>query len=234
MSNKAFDPVAVITTVLRQVPLFGCLNDQELATLASMGTTKRYRKDEMVFLQGDEGKELFVLLQGKVRISVHDERGREVILEVLEAENFFGEMALLDGQPRSASAQISSEARVFVLSRDAFARFLGQTPAIAMRLLAALSQRIRHADEAIENLALLSVKGRLARLLASWATKGSETPGSQVHLKLPMPKSQVAQMLGTSRETVSRLMTEMSEEGLFAMTGSALDIHDLAALRAIP
>jgi CRP/FNR family transcriptional regulator, cyclic AMP receptor protein len=234
MSNKTFDPVSVITTILRKVPLFSRLDDAELVALAAMGATRRYRKDEMIFLRGDEGTQLYVILQGRVRIFVEDERGREVTLKVIEAEDFFGEMALLDGQERSASVQAGCETRAFVLSREGFSRFLNQTPAVAMRLLASLSQRIRHADEAIENLALLSVKGRLARLLVSWAARISGGADGPVELKLPMPKSEIAKMLGTSRETVSRLMSEMSDEGAFATVGQSLHIESLAALRAIP
>ena len=234
MSNPIVGPAGAIVAILRKVPLFARLEERELNELAALGGMRRFRKEELVFQQGDAGQQFFLILQGKVRIFLQDERGREVILSLFGPEDFFGEMALLDGLARSASAQALSETRAFVLARDDFRRFLERTPVVALKLLAFMSERLRHADEIIENLALLSVKGRLARLLAGWAIKEAHPIGEGMHLTLPMPKTQIAQMLGTSRETVSRMMSEMADEGYYQMEAHALHIPSIKRLREVP
>lgn len=227
-------PQTVIVNILRKVPLFAVLEDRELGELAALGSTRRIRKDELIFMQGDPGKHFFILLQGKIRIFLQDSRGREVILIVLGDEDFFGEMSLLDGKTRSASAQALTETRVYSIAHEDFYRFLERTPAVSLKLLRLLSERLRRADEIIENLALLSVKGRLARVLADWAAKDGKTVDGVLHFRLPMPKTQIAQMLGTSRETVSRMMSELKEEGYIDMQGSQIRVEGIDRLKSIP
>lgn len=228
-------PESVISQVLHRVPLFSVLDERELRELASVGQMRRIRKDEIIFLQGDPGRHFFIILQGKVRIFLQDPRGREIILVVLGDEDFFGEMALLDGQARSASAQAVADTRAFTITHEDFYHFLEEgKPAVALKLLRFLSQRLRKADEIIENLALLSVKGRLARLLYSWGSKdGRELDGRTV-FRLPMPKTQIAQMLGTSRETVSRMMSELRDEGHVELEGATVRVTGLGRLKEIP
>lgn len=227
-------PGTVVSDILRKVPLFAVLSDSELQALAAIGTTRRFRRDELIFLQGDPGEHFFIILDGKVKIFLQDARGREVILVLLGREEFFGEMALFDGQARSASAQAQHETRVYSIGHNEFIRFLERAPAVGLKMLRFLSERLRHADAIIENLALLSVKGRLARLLADWGEKNGKTVDDVTVFRLPMPKTEVAQMLGTSRETVSRMMTELKDEGFIALEGSTVRVSGLQRLRQIP
>jgi len=226
-------PEKVIIGILKKVPLFSVLEERELTELAALGNTRRIRKDELIFLQGDPGRHFFTILQGRVRIFLQDARGREVILSLLTDEDFFGEMSLLDGKARSASAQAMAETRVFSIGHDEFYRFLERNSSVALKLLRFLSERLRRADEIIENLALLSVKGRLARLLADWGQRDGKTVEGKLHFKLPMPKTQIAQMLGTSRETVSRMMSEMHDEGTIQMDGNAISVEAIDRLKQI-
>lgn len=229
-----FTPESVVSTILKKVPIFSVLSESELRDLAVIGTTRRVRKDELIFLQGDPGHHFFIILEGKVKIFLQDARGREVILVMLGREDFFGEMSLLDGKARSASAQAQAETRVYSIAHDDFYRFLERAPSVSLKMLRFLSERLRRADEVIENLALLSVKGRLARLLADWATKDGKTVDSHTAFRLPMPKTQIAQMLGTSRETVSRMMSELKEEGFIWMEGNSIRVEGIERLREIP
>jgi len=228
-------PQSVIVGILRKVPLFAVLEERELIELATLGTTRRIRKDELIFMQGEPGRHFFIILQGKVRIFLQDTRGREVILCVLGDEEFFGEMSLLDGKARSASAQAMVETRVYSIAHEEFYKFLERTPPVSLKLLRFLSERLRRADEIIENLALLSVKGRLARLLADWAGKdGKVIDAEHIQFRLPMPKTQIAQMLGTSRETVSRMMAELHDEGHIVMDASSIVVNGIDRLKQIP
>lgn len=228
-------PESVISQILHKVPLFSVLDERELRELASVGQMRRIRKDEIIFQQGDPGRHFFIIVHGKVRIYLQDPRGREVILVVLGDEEFFGEMALLDGQSRSASAQAMTETRAFTIAHEDFYHFLEEgKPAVALKLLRFLSQRLRKADEIIENLALLSVKGRLARLLFNWGTKDGRLVDGVTVFRLPMPKTQIAQMLGTSRETVSRMMSELKEEGHVDIDGNTVRVEGLGRLKEIP
>jgi CRP-like cAMP-binding protein len=223
-----------IYQLLKKVPIFSVLDDRELRELAALGQMRRFRKEELIFLQGDPGKHFFIILQGKVRIYLQDPRGREVILDVLGDEDFFGEMSLLDGKARSASAQAMAETRVFSIGHDEFYKFLERAAAVPIKLLRLMSERLRRADETIENLALLSVKGRLARLLASWCEHDGKPSDGTLTFKLPMPKTQIAQMLGTSRETVSRMMSELHDEKQIHMDGNTIRIPSLDNLKQIP
>lgn len=227
-------PEDVVSGILKKVPLFSVLTDAEVRDVAAIGTTRRLRKDELIFFQGDPGQHFFIILEGKVKIFLQDARGREIILIVLGREDFFGEMSLLDGKTRSASAQAQQETRVYSIAHRDFYRFLEKMPAVALKMLRLLSERLRRADEIIENLALLSVKGRLARLLADWATKDGRSIDDRIVFRLPMPKTQIAQMLGTSRESVSRMMSELKDEGLVEMEGHTLRVNGIERLRQIP
>lgn len=229
-----FTPESVVAGILKRVPLFAVLAESEIRELVNIGTTRRIRKDELIFLQGDPGQHFFIILEGKVRIFLQDSRGREVILVVLGREDFFGEMSLLDGKARSASAQAQAETRVYSIAHEDFYRFLERAPAVSLKMLRFLSERLRRADEIIENLALLSVKGRLSRLLADWGQKDGKPVDGQTVFRLPMPKTQIAQMLGTSRETVSRMMSELKDEGFIFMDGNTVKVDGLERLRQIP
>lgn len=228
-----FTPETVVSDILKRVPLFSVLSDAELRELAAIGNTRRIRRDELIFLQGDPGQHFFIILEGKVKIFLQDARGREVILVVLGREDFFGEMSLFDGKARSASAQAQQETRVYSIGHQDFNRFLERTPKVSLKMLRFLSERLRHADAIIENLALLSVKGRLARLLADWGAKDGKAVDGLTVFKLPMPKTEIAQMLGTSRETVSRMMSELKDEGVIELEGNTVRVNGLDRLHQI-
>lgn len=228
-----FTPETVVSDILKKVPLFSVLSDSELRDLAAIGSTRRIRRDELIFLQGDPGQHFFIILEGKVKIFLQDARGREVILVVLGREDFFGEMSLFDGKARSASAQAQQETRVYSIGHQDFNRFLERAPKVSLKMLRFLSERLRNADAQIENLALLSVKGRLARLLADWGAKEGKAVDGLTVFRLPMPKTEIAQMLGTSRETVSRMMSELKDEGVIELDGNTVRVNGLDRLHQI-
>lgn len=219
---------------LTEIPLFAVLDADERKTLARSLMPRRLMKGQPVFLQGDPGDEMYLLLEGRVRICCESLSGREITLAVLDNGGFFGEMALLDGDSRSATAIAETAGQVLVLRRTDFQSFLQDCPNSAVALLAFLSRRLRTANDKIQDLALLTVRERLAALLVDIAIKSGEpnTDGVGIFLDGVTHKS-LSGLLGTSRETVSRMCGDLREAELIEQRGRRLLVLDLDGLRRI-
>lgn len=210
---------------LRSVPLFSHLGDEELTRLAAVVRSREYPKNSVILFEDDPGDALYVVARGQVKVVLTGEDGREVILSVLGECDFFGEMALIDDEPRSAHVIAMEPAELLILRRDDFLRCLEQTPRIALGLLRAMSQRLRAADDKIGSLVLLDVNGRVARLLLGLA---DENDG--VTITRRVTHHTIAQMIGSSRETVSRTLKEIADEGLIAVSSKQIVIKDRSGL----
>src|SRR5512137_2422608 len=191
--------------LLRRIDIFADLTDREGDTILAVMRERTIPRGTTVFHQFDSGGGLYLILAGSVKITRSGRDGREVTVAVLNEGNFFGEMSLLDGQPRSASATALQAARLLVLDREHFQRHVLAQPRIVAKLLRELSKRLRAADQAIENLALGSVHDRLFHLLGHL---GRRTPvKADVGLIERSPTHQeLAEMVGSSRETVTRTL----------------------------
>lgn len=222
------------TARLLEIPLFAVLEEKDREALASRLQSRRILKGQPVFLQGDPGDEMFLLLDGRVRISCESLSGREITLTFLENGGFFGEMSLVDGEPRSASAFAESAGQLLVLRRADFQSFLREVPEASISLLAYLSRRLRRANEKIQDLALLTVRERLAAVLCDLAEKeGIQAAGGQIALPRTVSHKAISGLLGTSRETVSRMCADLKEQGLICQKGRQLTVLDLEGLRTI-
>jgi len=202
--------------LLRRIHLFADLTDSEGDTILELMHEKTVVKGTMVFHQNDHGGGLYLLLAGSVKIWRTGRDGRDVTIAVLHEGNFFGEMSLIDEQPRSASASAMQTTRLLVLDREHFQRYvLSQAPIVA-KMLRELSKRLRAADQSIENLALGSVHNRLFLLLGHL---GRRTPlKNDTGLIERAPTHQeLAEMVGSSRETVTRTLAALEKEGLIAI-----------------
>ena len=215
-SSEAIPPVA---ERLRQVPLFSQLGDQELARIAGAVREKSYPKNSIILFEDDPGDALYVVLRGQVKVVLVGDEGREVILSILKDGDFFGELALIDDRPRSAHVIATQKSSLLVLRRDDFRACLEESPHIALGLLQAMSYRLREADEKIGGLILLDVNGRVARLLLGFA---NEHDGQ--HIPRKVTHHTIAQMIGSSRETVSRAMREFVDQGLIQVTRQRIEI----------
>jgi CRP-like cAMP-binding protein len=204
---------------LRQVPLFSEVAEAGLARIARAAREKTYPKNSVILFEDDPGDALYVVMRGRVKVVLVGEEGREVILSILSDGDFFGEMALIDDRPRSAHVIATEDSDLLVLRRDDFRACLEESPFIALGLLTAMSQRLRQADEKIGGLVLLDVNGRVARLLLALA---DEHDGSHIPRKLT--HHTIAQMIGSSRETVSRAMREFAERGFVEVTRQRIRI----------
>jgi len=218
--------VSVVET-LRRVPLFAQLGDDELARVAATVRERPYPRGSVIVFEDDPGDALFVVAAGQVKVVLVGEEGREVILAVLGPGNFFGELALIDDEPRSAHVIAMDDARLLVLRRDEFQRELELHPRIALGLLRALSRRLRRADDKIGALVMLDVFGRVSRVLLELA---ADSPSGE-HVS-GVTHATIAQMIGSSRETVSRTLRELADRGLISMSDKGIQLSDPQALRA--
>ena len=213
--------------LLRNVPLFSSLSDAQLEKLASLATTKVYPKETVIFFEQDEGDTLFVINRGRVKVAKISDEGKEIILAILGANEFFGDMSLLDGEPRSATVIALEETEVSTIRRNAFTMLVKENPQIAVDLLGILSQRIRDANRKIGNLALLDVYGRLARMLLDFANaEGRDVGDGRIAFRRPTHQA-IANMIGTSRETVTRTLGDLHRRGYIELSGKEIIIKNL-------
>ena len=216
------------TDVLRKVPLFSDLSEAELARFADVTREREYPKNSVILFEDDPGDALYIVSAGQVKVVLIGEDGREVILSVLGDGDFFGEMALIDDEPRSAHVIAMRDSRLLVLRRDDFQQQIQQHPSVALKVLKVLVQRLRRADAKIGGLVLLDVNGRVARLLLDLS---EESGGPRITRRLT--HHTIAQMIGSSRETVSRAMRELTERGLIDITRREITIRNKDGLAAL-
>jgi CRP-like cAMP-binding protein len=210
---------------LASIPLFSGLNREELTKFAELTRERSYPKGSVILFQDDPGDSLFVLREGRVKVVLIGEDGREVILGVLEPGAHFGELALIDDQPRSAHVIAMDDAQLLILRREDFRRRVEANPTVAWALLTELSRRLRRADQKIGGLVLLDVPGRIARLLLDLS---SEAGGPTI--EKPLTHQTIAQMIGASRETVSRAMKEFQDSGLIRVERRRIAVGNQEAL----
>jgi len=210
---------------LATVPLLSRIDAGELQRLAALTRERQYSKGSVILFENDPGDALFIVRQGRVKVVLVGEDGREVILGVLGPGEYFGELSLIDEQPRSAHVIAMEDSVLLALRSDDFRRRVEATPAMAWSMLLELSRRLRRADGKIGALALLDVPGRIARLLLDAA---ADAGGDR--LAKPLTHQTIAQMIGASRETVSRAMVEFQEAGWIAVERRTIRITDRPAL----
>lgn len=195
--------------ILKTVPLFSTLSDEQLITLQPCLQQRSYPRSAFILRAGEETDALYIILSGRVKVLIPDEQGREVILAIMGPNEFFGEMGLLDDQPRSASVETLESCQMLRLSKSGFLGCLKDNFDLAMMIMCNLVKRLRTADRNIESLALIDVYGRVARLLLDQA----EDIDGQWIVKQAPPKQEIARMIGASREMVSRVVKDLQQRG---------------------
>jgi CRP/FNR family cyclic AMP-dependent transcriptional regulator len=178
----------------------------------------------LLIAEDEPGDAMFLIAEGRVRVALFGESGRELTLSVLGRGDFFGEMALLDGRPRSANVVASDDTTLLVLTRDAFVEHVKAHPQTALNLLAEMTRRLRRADETIGSLALHDVHRRLVRTLERLAREDGEVAGDGLTLRRRPTQQDLANMIGSCRETVSRAFTSMIKQGLLVPRGRSLHL----------
>lgn len=206
--------------VLRNVPLFSGLDECELERLSVVSGRRRAERGEFIVRAGDNTDSLYILLTGRAKVTNSDEEGREIILALLGPGEFFGEMGLIDGSPRSADVVAKEPCELLVLGATEFQRCLKDNFQVVVKLMQSLVRRLREADRKIESLALLDVYGRVARLLLEM----SEEENGRKVVKKKISKQDIARMIGASREMVSKVMRDLELSNYIGYEGDVIVI----------
>jgi CRP-like cAMP-binding protein len=218
-----------IVEQLRRSPLFAHASEASLADVAGHLHRRRFRRGEIIFHQGDRGDTLHLVCSGAVKIVLSSPEGDEAIIATLRRGDAFGELALLDDEPRSAMAVALEPCETWILARDRFRQLLDRDPGLRDALLASLARELRRLTWQVEELHFLDLAGRLAIRLARLSREAA--PGScEVRLDWPYTQSDLAAMIGGTRQSVNKLLSGFVERGLLVIERDSLLIPDVEAL----
>ena len=213
---------SISTTVLKSVPMFAAFREDQLQSLATVITRRSAPRGSMIMAEGGRVDSLYIVISGRLKVMMGEADGKEVILSILGPGEMFGEMGLIDENPRSATVLAIEPCELLAVTRQAFNKFLAENTEMAMTVIRVLVRRLRAADRKIGSLAMLDVYGRVARLLLDMS---EEVNGQRVVAKR-LPKQDIAKMIGASREMVSMVMKDLEMNGYFEVRGSTIVLRD--------
>ena len=218
--------------LLAGVPLFKALSESELKKLAQVMIPRKYGKNEAILVEDDESaNSMFVIVSGRIRVSVSGVEGREAILAIMEKGDYFGEMSVIDGEPRSASVRALAPAELLVLRREDLLAQIGKNPRLALSMLIEFSRRLRNADGRITSLALLGVCGRVAGTILDLAKRKGRRVNNMVVIENRPTHQEIAELSGTTRETVSRILSRLRRSGSLIIERDRIVIPDIKELK---
>ncbi|MDJ0807500.1 MAG: Crp/Fnr family transcriptional regulator [Gammaproteobacteria bacterium] len=210
------------TSLLNNVELFTGLDKADLVMLEQHVTVRTYPKHAIVINEGDDANALYVVLSGQVKVFLSNEEGKEIIVNMLGPEEYFGELALLDSSRRSASVMTTEKSKLAFLAKVEFQRVLAEHSEIALNLIRALTGRVRILSENVKNLALLDVYGRVAKTLLGMATEDE----GRLIVEKRLTQQDIANRVGASREMVARIMKDLVKGGYISVTRSQIIINE--------
>ena len=215
-----------ILNIISAIPLFNGLPDDQLGAIRQIAVEKQFNKGQTIFSEGDETKGFFVVVDGRVKIYKVSSEGKEQILHIIEAGQSFGEVTVFTGQQMPANAQSLTKSRLLLFPRSAFVGLVTANPSLALNLLAIMSKKLRQFAVQIENLSLKEIPARLASYLIYLA----EEQGSADAITLNVSKGQLASLLGTIPETLSRIFAKLSGQNLIRVEGPKITLLDLQGI----
>ncbi len=211
--------------LLKNVPLFASLPDDQLQHLTESLKREQFAKNQPILQTGDQTEMLYVVISGRIKVTMGDDQGKEVVLAMLGAGEYFGEMALLDGGSRSANVIAVESCELLSLSKHEFIQCLKNNFSMTMMVMQGLVKRLREADKKISNLALMDVYGRVAKVLLEMA----ETIEGDRAIVKKMAKKDIANMIGASREMVTRVMKDLELRGMIEISSDAIILKNKLA-----
>ena len=224
--------VAAPLELLRNVPLLSGLSQPELAAIAALALRKRYEPRDVVVQMSDPGGELFVIVEGHLKVVSAGIDGRDTALGIMGPGEVFGEVSLLDGGPRSATVQTLEHCELLVIRREPFLRFLESSPKTAIALARVLAGMLRKLTERSEDIAFLRVGDRLAKRLADLADKyGQKLPGGGIRIRFKLSQQEIGELVSATRESANKQIKAWEQEGLLSQQAGHLVIHDVDRLR---
>ena len=205
--------------------LLANLSDKEINLLFAKSITRQYAKNTVIIQEGDHGDALYILQTGRAKVYLTNENGKEIVLNTLKGGDYFGEMSLIDHQPRSASIMTLEKTNITIISSQEFEKTLLQNPAIAINLIKGLNKTLRLLTDNVRSLALMDVYGRVARVLMTCATPKVNCNDSFV-IEEPMTHQDLANRVGASREMISRILKDLSKGGYIYNKGKQIVINN--------
>jgi len=215
-----------ILNIISAIPLFNGLPDDQLSAIRQITVEKKYTKGQTIFSEGDDTKGLFVVVDGRIKVYKVSSEGKEQILHIIEAGQSFGEVTVFTGQQLPANAQTLVKSRLLLFPRSAFVGLVTANPSLALNLLAIMSKKLRQFAAQIENLSLKEIPARLASYLIYLA----EEQGSEDEVTLNVSKGQLASLLGTIPETMSRIFAKLSGQNLIRVEGPKITLLDFQGI----
>ena len=207
---------------IKNISLFEGLPDEDLQAISDLAVTRQYPKNTLIICEGDHSDSLYIVLTGKVKVFLNDEEGKEVTLNIQGEGEYFGELAMLDDAPRSASVMTLEETRLAVVSKSAFDECLENNPKIALTVIRGLARRLRELTENVRSLALMDVYGRVAHTLLDLA----EEKDGKLVVGQRLTQRDIASMVGASREMVSRILRDLTAGGYISSKNKIITINE--------
>ena len=204
---------AKMAAILKNVPIFNNLSDDELEEVRKSAVTRNFPKNSIIINEGDSSDSLYIIVTGRVSVYLSDENGKEVILNSQGEGDYFGELALVDDEKRSASVVTTEKSTFLVISKTDFKNVLSLHPELAFNLIRGLTHRVRHLTDNVRSLALLDVYGRVAKTLLSLATES----GDELIIDMKLTQQDIANRVGASREMVAKILKDLSTGGYISI-----------------
>ena len=218
-------PVAagINASQLQNIPLFSGLDDNELDEIVAITSKRSYPKNNIIINEGDETDSLYLIISGKVKVILSDEDGKEITICILEPNDYFGELSLIDDEPRSARVVTTEQCQFCIIHKSDFNHVLDNNPGLVRNMMKGLSKRLRQANKNIESLALMDVYGRVARTLLQFSKP--EEDGTRI-IAEKLTQKDIASMVGASREMVSRIFKDLTTGGYITVKSGIITITE--------
>ena len=222
--------------ILRSIPLFAGLSAEQLARIAALGEVRSYPARAVVVNQGEPARALFAIVRGRLKVAASGPDGRDTVLGIMAEGEVFGEVALLDGGMRSATCTTIEPCELLVIDRAQFLELLASAPAISIKLLDVLAQRLRRLSQRSEDAAFLDVPSRLARSLLDLATRFGErerAPSRDICITLKLSQQELGDLVGATRESVNKHLNDWTRQGFMKLQGGRMVISDVDSVRRL-
>jgi CRP-like cAMP-binding protein len=223
-------PVPIDQEVVRKAPLFTALDDAAAASLLANMVSVKISKGSVLFAEGDEGDQLYVIAEGKLKLGTSSGDGRENLLSILGPGEMFGELSLFDPGPRTSTATAVTDAKLLSLGQEKLLPWLAENPKVALQLLARLAQRLRRTNEAVGDLVFSDVPGRVAKALIDLGERFGKKTEEGLFVHHDLTQEELAQLVGASRETVNKALADFAGRNWLKLDGRAVLITDFERL----
>lgn len=220
-----------VANLIRNIPLFQDLNDEEITRISALFFERKYRKNAIIFLEEEPGEELFVIQSGTVKIYRID-NAKQITLALFRSGDFFGDMSIMQkGGTRSASAETLEASVMYTLKRSTFFEYVSRTPVLSLRLLEVTMNRLRRANEQIHDLTFLDVRSRILKAIYQLSLEYGEQRQGMVQIAMKLTHQEIANMVGTVRESVTKVLQELQDERIITIENKYIRIENMEALK---